>query len=628
MICGESSRSSRRGNTYNPTSLRGPQPVQPPSMERGWTPPSLLRETPLPPALYSSSSDGEGPLMEDPPSYDDSFEDSDDPPSPTSHGSGRYRRQEPSALLTGLETVVEENEEEPAESTTESSGSSPYPKSPLGEDFMTYLTILSGLDAPPNYTASVHPSVPLPPGSPIESTQPPGQQPNPPILTPIHLTPIHLAPINLTPIVLGQAAGLEPDTPPDLSHLSHVRANAVSLPEYPSQRVFTRDSAFGSPNVDNTDLLQIFPWTRLRSRRVFPSEKEEMSRFQKQPVTMEKSMRSFRDFAASTAAVAGRDVPTPQDCCWGEDHPEEESEHVEAPEGRLSTRMKCTSQRIAEPIVSSIPPPLTSNIMSMEERWGVETIPENSSKEDGRGLRYTKDGRRRRLVRGDGNIGDSDGCTNKDEKCDKHYHHNPGHLPKLSSSRTYLPSQDRELRTPSPDIGVNVFSPQGNPNWRVPRLTRAPPAQRSLALASTQGFRGYFKSIFGAIRHHSWQLTQSGAKWSEVGDRNCQSCGWLGPITNTECSRCYSRVSFEVPRAAFLSTPQGSWNQIARLEEPARGPPASITKGSERIELQVIKSEQFHSPPGNPVGPADDEPQSENKRKKKKKKRGQNLDPK
>lgn len=614
MIYAEHSRSSRRGNTYNPTVLRGPQPVQLLNMERGWTPPPQPRQTPPVLALLSGSLDGEGPLMEDPPPYDNFGGDSNEGIGPSSQSFGRYRRQEPSVPPTGLETVVEEDEDESAKSAVARPGSTPYRRSPLGEDSLTNLA------TPSSYTTSVHPSLSLTSGPPIEDIQS-SEQSAAPVLAPIHLAPIHLTPITLAPISAGQ----ESDILPNLSHISNVRANTVSLPDHLSQRVFTQDPAFRSFNIDHADLLQTPPWIQLRSRKIPPSTKEAPPRFQKPPIAMEKSMEKFRDFTASATSIADRNILTPLYDNWDEDSSEEESG---TPKRRPPACLGRKSPRMAESIVSSIPPSLTPSIISMEKRWGVEATPEISSKEDGSELRYTKDGRRCRVVWRDNSIGSSNGWdkrTNKDEKCDRHYHYSPAQLSK-PSLRTYAPaSRGRELRTPSPDIGVNVFSPQGNPNWRVPCPTQAPPAQKSPVLASNQGFRCYLNSIFGAIGHRSWQLAQSGANWSEIGDWNCQSCAWLSPRTTTECSRCHSTAAFRVPRAASLE----SCNQMVLLEGSARDSlhqTASIMKGSEKIEPQVEESEQPHSPPGSPTRPEDDGPQGGSK--KKKKKRHQNLDPK
>lgn len=619
MICAEYSRSShgspRRGNTYNPTILRRPQPVQVLNMERGWTPPPPPQQTPLALALFSGSLDGEGPLMEDPPPYDDFCGESEGGVGPSSQSFGRYRRQEPSILPTGLETVVEEDEGESAESVARP-GSTPYRRSPLGEDSSTNLAAPSSLDALPSYTTSVHPSMSLASGPLIEHIQS-SEQSAAPVLAPIHLAPIHLAPIHLTPISAGQ----EPDIPPDLSHLSHVRANTVLLPEHPNQRVFTQDPAFRSFNIDHANLLQIPPWTQLQFRKTPPPRKEAPPGFQKPPIAMEKSMEKFRDFAASATPMADQNILTPLHDYLDEDSSEEESG---APERRPPACLGCESPRMTESIVPSIPPSLTPSIMSMEKRWGVEATQEISSRVDGSGLRYTKDGRRRRVVWRDDSTCGFDGWdrrTNKVKKCNRHYHHSPVQLSK--SLRTYPPltSQDRELRKPSPDIGVGVFSPQDNPDWRVPRPTRAPPA-RSPALTSNQDFRRYLKSIFGTIGHHSWQLAQSGANW------NCKSCAWLSPRTSTECFCCHSTAALGVPKAAPLSVPRESCNQMALPEKSARDSlheTASIMKGSEKIEPQAEESEQPRSPPGSPTRPEDDGPQGESK---KKKKRHQNLDPK
>lgn len=628
MIYTENSRSSRgsprRGDTYNPTILRRPQPVQLLNMERGWTPPPPPppRQTPLELALPSSSLDGEGPLMEDPPPYDDFSGESDGGVGPSSQSFSRYRRKEPCVPPTELETVVEEDEGESAESVVARPGSTPYRRSPLGEDSLTNLTAPSGLDALPSYTTSVHPTMSLASGPLIEHIQS-SEQSAAPVLAPIHLAPIHLAPIILTPISAEQ----EPDIPPDLSHLSHFRVNTVSLPEYPSQRVFTQDPAFRSFNIDHADLLQIPPRTQLQFRKTPLSRKEASPRFQKPPIAMEKSMEKFRDFAASATPMTDRNILTPLYDYLDEDSPEEESGTSEK---RPPACLGRNSPRMTELIAPNTLPSLTPSIMCMEKRWGVEATQEISSRVDGSGLRYTKDGRRRRVVWRDDSTGSSDGWdrrTNKDKKCNRHYHHSPVQLSK-SPLRTYPTFQDRELRIPSPDIGVGVFPPQDDTDWRVPRPTRTPPA-RPPAPASNKGFRRYPKSISGTIEHHPRQLTQSGANWSEIGDWNCKSCAWSGPRTSTECFRCHSTTAFEVPKAVSLSMPPESCNQLALPEESAQDSlhkTASIMKGSEKIEPQAEEPEQPHPPPESPTRPEDNGPQSESK--KKKKKRHQNLDPK
>lgn len=586
--------SPRRGNTYNPTVLRGPQHVQPISLERGWTPPpprKILRG----PLHLANYLDGEGPLIEDPSSYDGIFAGSD---KPQSRGSGTQRGQESGILTTGLQTVVEEDEDEHAEHAVIKSSPPLYP---TREGSSKNSDTPSGPDSLPSYTTPVHPSLSLASGLPIGDIQS-SEQNNTPNLSPIHLAPIRLVPITLTPISLRQAVELELDTPSEATHIPR------------GQRVFTRDQTFGSPNTDHNDLLQTFG---IQVRPITsPSRGGEPARFQTPPVTMMKSMNHFRDFVASTTPNATQDAPVPLDGYWDEES-EDEDGNVGAPERRRSAHPEHKSRRIPQPIVSSIHIP---RVMSMEERWGVEEPPANSGIDHRSGSRYTKDGRRRQVPRTDDNMHNSNKLNRRTSK-DENLNRRP------SSSRTYPPPRppppDCKLRTPSPDIGVDVFSPQGNPDWRVPRSKRAPSSRKSLPLASNLGFRGYFKSALEAIEHHSWQLTQSDANWSKVGDWNCQSCGWLSPKTSIECYHCRWTATSKIPKAGFSSVPRESQHRNALPKKSGRDPldqTALALEGSEKIEPQAEESEPPHSTSRSSARPEDDEFRGRSKKKKKKKK--------
>lgn len=569
--------SPRRGNTYNPTALRGPQPVQPLSLERGWTPPPP-RQTPR----EALRLGGEGPLMKNPSPSD---EESEDPDDLRSRGSGRYRGQESSTLPTGLETVVEEDEEEHAKPAGTRPSSPQYPRPPPREDSSTNLNTPSSSDPPPSYITSVYHSSVLVSGPSVEDTQSSEQPYNTPTLAPIYLAPIHLAPIILAPVSLG-AVGLESDFPADLIN---IRVSTISLPENPRQQVFTWHQTL---NRSNNDLLQT------------PPRRKTLSKFQKPPVTMVESINHFRNFAASTASTTDRSIPAPLDGYWDEEYFEDEAENLGASEGRQLER---TSRPRAQPLVSSTQPSHTPRAVSMEERWGVAAPPGSSSDEDRSRLRCTKD---RRGGRRNYNIHESDEWnkrTSKDEGSNR----------RPSSSQTYLPpslSPDHELRTPSPDIGANVFLSQGNPDLRVSRLKQAPPTQKSLALENP-GFRGYFKTVLEAIKHHSWKSAQTGANWSKVGDWNCQSCGWLSPSTSTECCRCRSTMT---PRAGFWSVPGESRHKSGLPEGSAQTPldqNALILEESERIELQAEASEPPHSLPCSSIELEVDTPRGRSKKK-------------
>lgn len=546
--------SPRRGNIYNPTVLRGPQTIQPISLERGWTPPPSRK---IPGGLLQLTNylDGEGPLIEDPTPYDGIFADSDEP---QSRSSGRQRGQESGILATGLQTVVEEDEDEYVEYAV--ARSSP-PLYPTRESSSTNLNTPSGSDSLPSYTTSTHPSFSFASGPPIEDIQP-SEQNNTLILSPIYLAPIHLAPVTLAPISLRQAVELEPDIPPDVTHLPQ------------NQRVFTWDQTFRSSNTDHDDLLQT-PRIQVRSMTP-PSGVEALAGFQKPPVTMMRSMIRFRDFVASTTPINSRDAPVPLDGYW-----DEEDGNVGAPEKRWPAYPEHTSRPIPQPIVSSIPLCHIPRVMSMEERWGVEEAPANSGIDHRSGSRWNR-------------------RTSKDE----------------NRNRRPRPP-DFELRTPSPDIGVNVFSPQGNPDWRVPRPKQVPPARKSLPLASNPDFRGYFKTASEAIQHHSRQLTQSDANWSEAKDWNCQSCGWLSPKTNTECYHCRSTVTFKTPRVGSSPVPHRKYLPEESGRDPL-GQTTLVLEGSERIEPQAEESKQLHSVSH---GSEDDELRGRSKKKKKKKKK-------
>lgn len=560
--------SPRRGNTYNPTVLRGPQPVQPISLERGWTPPPP-REMPPGPLHLANYLDSEGPLIKDPPSYDGISVDSNEP---QSRGSSRQRGQASGISTTGLQTVVEEDEDEHAEHAV--TRSSP-PLYPTREGSSKNLDTPSDSDSLPSYTTSANLSFSLASGLPIEDIQS-SEQNNTLILSPIYLAPIHLAPITLAPVSLRQAVELNLDIPPDATYLPR------------GQRVFTWDQTSRASSTDHEDLLQT-PRVQVRSMAP-PSRGEEPARFQKPPATMMKSMNCFRDFVASTTPTANRDAPALLDGYWDEES-EDEDGNVGALEMRRPAYLGRTSRPIPQPIVSSIPPSHIPRVMSMEERWGVEEPLANSGIDCRSGSRYTKDGRRRQVPRTDDNMRSPNKWNRRAGKNENRNRRPP-------SSRTYpppLPSSPYcELRTPSPDIGVNVFSPQGNPDWRVPRSKRAPPARKSFPLASNLDLRGYFKSALEAIEHHSWQLTQSDANWSEVGDWNCQSCGWLSPKTSTECYHCHSTVTSKALRAGFSSVP----HRNSLPEETGRDPldqTSLVLEGSERIEPQAEESEPPHS---------------------------------
>lgn len=586
--------SPRRGNTYNPTVLRGPQPVQLLSLERGWTPPPP-RKTPREALRLRSES----PLIEDPPPSNEKSEDSDDPPS---HGSGRYQGQESNILPTGLETVVEEDEEEYAEPAVTRPSSPPYPRPPPREDFSTNLNTPSSSDSPPSYITSVYHSSVLA-SRPIEDTQSSEQQYNTPILAPIYLAPIHLAPITLAPVSLGPAVGLESDLSPNLIR---IRVSTISLPEHPSQQVFTWNRTLSR---SHDDLIQT------------PPRRKTLSRFQKPPVKMVESINHFREFVASTASITDRNIPAPLDGYWDEESSEYEAGNLGTSEGRQHASLERRSRPITQPLISSTQPSHIPRVVSMEERWGLAAPPANSSDEDRSRLRYTKDRRGGRVSWGNYNIHESDKWnkrTSKDEGSNR----------RPSSSRTYLPpslSSDRELRTTSPDIGANVFPPQGNLNLRVSRSKQAPPTQKPLA-PGNPGFRGYFKSVSEAIKHHS---KQSGANWSEVGDWNCQSCGWLSPSTSTECYRCRSTMTSKIPRAGFWSVPGESQRKSDLPEGSARNPlhqNALILEESERIEPQAAEPEPPHSPPCSSIEPEVDNSRGRSKEKKKNNGRCRNLE--
>lgn len=594
---GSPSGSPRRGNTYNPTALRGPQYVQPISLERGWTPPPP-RQTPR----EALRLGGEGPLIEDPPPSDEESEDSDDPPS---RGSGRNRGQEPSILPTGLETVVEEDEEEHAEPTGTRLSSPQHPRPPPREDFSTNLNTPSGSDPPPSYVTSVYHSSVLASGPSVEDTQSSEQRYNAPTLAPIYLAPIHLAPITLAPVSLGQAVGLESDSPADLIN---IRVSTISLPEHPRQQVFTWNQTLSRSHNDP-------PQT--------PPRRKTLSRFQKPPVTMVKSINHFRNFAASTSTT-DRSIPAPLDGYWDEKSFEDVVRNLGTSEGRRSASLERTPRSIAQPLVSSTQPSDIPRVVSMEERWGVAAPPENSSDEDKSRSRYAKNRRGGRISRRNDNTHESDEWnkrTSKDE----------GNNRRPSSPRTYLPpslSPDRELHTLSLDIGANVFSPQGNLNLRVSRSKQAPPTQKSLALENPCS-RDYFKSVLEAIKHHSWKSTQSGANWSEVGDWNCQSCGWLSPSTSTECCRCRSTMTPRIPRASFWSVPGESQHKSGLPEGSARTPldqNALILEESERTELQAEVSESPHSLPCSSIEPEVDTPRGRSKKKNKNNRRHRNSE--
>lgn len=624
MICAGDSRSPhRRGNTYNPTVLRGPQPVPFLSLERGWTPP-LPRQAPVALPSFVDSFGGEGSQIGDPPPYDDVSRDSNEPPPAglplppglslpldmlqegielPSSGSSRYWGQGSSIPVIGLETVVEEDEDEDA-----AIGSLPYSAPPPRGVSSTDLGT-SGLDALPSYTASVHPSMSLASGPPIEDT-PSSEQPSTAFhLAPIHLPPIYLAPITLSPISLGQAAVPEPDIPPELSDLSHIRANIVLLPEYSGQQVFTRDPAYRSFDIEHANLIQIPPRTQLRSRRIPSSRDKSPSRFQNPPVTMKESIKHFRDFAASITPTADQNIPALLDGHWDEDSSEGGSDTSEEESTACLEHM---SQRMTEPTVSSTPTP---RIMSMEERWGVE---ENSSESDESGSHHTTGGRRRRVTRRDDSMHGPDRCNSEDEEFYTRYYRSP--RPPPLPPRTYLlhvpPSSDH---TPSPDIKVDAL-PQDSPNQRVLCPAQVSPFRRPPALAPKQAPRGYFQSALEALGHHSWQPDQSDADWSKAGAWNCRSCGWLSPKASTECSRCLTTRVFETHRVDFSSIPQVYWHLPGTSAQEFIYQAAPGSRDSVVVEIRTGEStEQAHSPPESSVGPEGDEPQGRSKKKKKKK---------
>lgn len=557
-------RSPRRGNTYNPTALRGPQPVRVFSLEHGWTVP------PRSPSRFEDSSENE------PPPYDeDMFEDSDELPPPNQFSMRSPRRsfreldilegiepqvrsfrmsqdQESSTSVTELETVEEEDENKDTEVAAAKSNTPSGPSSHSEGSSLTELGAPSEPDAPPSYTASVHPSMSLASVPAIKDTPPPEQ--------PSTISPMNLGEQEHT---LETAEPLS-ENPLDASHLSDVQAGIVLLPDNLTHQAFIRDPVLRRFCVGYHDETQ----TSFSS--------------------MERSIFHFRDFVASQNSMSERDILA-RDDKYDDDSSEQASEDMEAVKETPYAHPGSTTLQIAEPVVQNTPASAAQS----------GTNPGPMSPGD---LNSTKPSTRKRQEQG------------------------TELLPGLSikQARTYEEKREGEV-SPMDTYGEGEVRPNhteseefnGRRHQRTPEHDTEMDDPEASYPDDIPTF--FFADISEINKHYSAQPTQSNEGWSAPGDWCCRFCGRLNAKIKTECYGCLSKEAHMVPKVGHISETQQSQNKKVLSARSAQELHTQTVLNSEALEDLGPQPEKSHLAVSSPESPQSDEPQATKERKRKRK---------
>lgn len=643
--------SPRRGNTYNPTALRGPQPLRLFSLEHGWTVPRAVTPPRPPPQSAESSL---------PPQYSDVFDDSEDPPPPNQRptqsrrlsfhalealeetefpdcGSGNSRGQDSSGSVIGLETVKEEDEDEDTETTVAEPSTPPNPG----------LRASAESDPSPSYTASVHPSMSLASGPPIEDVQPLEQLSAASTLAP--------GPLEQT---LG-TTGLGSDVPPESSHLCRVQANPVLLPEYPAHKASIRDPVLRCLNIgypyemkSSTSSMErpmhhfhtsMAPKNQIPERYIsaqndrcgstsegsfFSQKSEDMGTSEGEPISDlgHKVQRMVKSHTPNTSTPVTQPEFNPN--LTGEDR------------RGLTRLLKVLSGKSLEKEAGCSPKSPTKKVKGSEEKFHAETILPSICKDE-KGSAYRP--HEELTISGDSKS-ESNTFINSDLEM-QYYDKSKSAV--LKPIWPPLPSSSSgPTRTPSPDIGAATPSSNDRKDWGMPhqgpgttnpnskhttqawgpsipfpevtqysgKITQKPPVKKLLTAAPQLALKNTFEVTPEVSDYRPAQPIPSGDNNPVLYDWSCQSCGSLNSRTKTKCSRC--------PLTRATTALQILQNEEVLSAEAAQDPLLPIAPDLETVESiqpQSEASESNRTAPGS-TEPQNDEPKVKSKRRKRKKK--------